>query len=232
MCNLLEPHPILLAPIAMNGRPHLRTIVLLSQTFSSYIPSHLDNSINQNWTDFYPDAEEDILPDIPQPLGKSIKLTCYTDADHAHDELSRRSVTGVLLFANNMPIRAISKRQATVETSTYGSELVASRIAVDLIIEFRYTLRMLGVPIDGPAVLLGDNKSVVLNTSIPSSVLKKKHCACNYHRIREAIASGVVAFHHLDGTNNPADILTKPVDTDTFYRHSKSYFFRTPTTSK
>jgi hypothetical protein len=36
-------------------------------------------------------------------------------------------------MVNNMPIRWICKRQKTVETSTYGSELVAGRMAIDLI---------------------------------------------------------------------------------------------------
>ena len=193
--------------------------------------SDIDQTVNQNWTDFYPDAVEYIPPHVPTALGKSIRLTCYKDSDHAHDQLTRRSVSGILMLANNMPIRAISKRQATVETSTYGAEMVAARIAVDLIIELRYTLRMMGIPIDGPAMLFGDNKSVVLNTTVPSSVLKKKHCACNYHRIREAIASGTVVFQHLASSSNPADILTKPVDNDTFHRHTKKYLFRAPKTS-
>ena len=99
------------------------------------------------------------------------------DADHAHDIITRHSVTGILLFVNNTPIRWISKRQKTVETSTYGSELVATRIAVELILEIRYTLRMLGVPIEGPAMMVGENLSVILNTTVPSSQLKKKHNA-------------------------------------------------------
>ena len=64
-----------------------------------------------------------------------------------------------------------------VETSTYGLELVAARIAVELILEMHYHLRMLGIPINEPALLLGDNKSVGLNTTLPLSVLKKKHNA-------------------------------------------------------
>jgi hypothetical protein len=65
----------------------------------------------------------------------------------------------------------------TVETSTYGSEMVASRIATEQIVELRFMLRSLGVDLEGPVLMLGDNMSVVLNTSIPSSVLKKKHNA-------------------------------------------------------
>jgi hypothetical protein len=66
-----------------------------------------------------------------------------------------------------------------VETSTYGSELVASRIATEteLILEIRYMLRSLGVAFDGLALILEDDMSVFLSTKVPSSVLKKKHYA-------------------------------------------------------
>ena len=103
-----------------------------------------------------------------------------------------------------------------METSTYGSELVAARIATDLIIEMRYTLRMLGVPVEEESLLLGDNMSVVLNTTIPSSPLKKKHNAVAYHRVCEAIAAGIIKFAHIDSSENIADILTKSVDKGTF----------------
>jgi hypothetical protein len=64
--------------------------------------------------------------------------------------------------------------QKTVETSTYGSELVASRVATDLAIEFRYNIRMMGFVLVGPVNMFGDNQAVILNTTIPSSQLKKK----------------------------------------------------------
>ena len=68
-------------------------------------------------------------------------ITCYVDADHVHDQVTRRSVTDILLFVNNTPIHWISKRQKTVETSTYGLELVAARIAAEFIMEVRYLIR-------------------------------------------------------------------------------------------
>ena len=39
------------------------------------------------------------------------------------------------------------KRQATVETATFGSEFVAARIATDQITDLRYSLMYLGVPV-------------------------------------------------------------------------------------
>jgi hypothetical protein len=101
----------------------------------------------QNWSEVYPDAVEDLPKDMPEPKGQKVTITVYVDTDHACDQLTRRSVTGVLLLINNTPLQWVSKRQPTVETSTYGSELVATRVAVDMIVEVRYKLRMLGIPI-------------------------------------------------------------------------------------
>jgi hypothetical protein len=63
--------------------------------------------------------------------------------------------------------------------------------------------------------MMGDNKSVVLNTSMPSSALKKKHNAVAYHRIREAIAGNILRFVHIPSNKNLADILTKPLTFNT-----------------
>ncbi len=122
-------------------------------------------------TEFYPDAKEELPPagTVPIVKGSKAKITAYVDADHAHDQDTRRSVTSILIFVNNTLLRAYTKHQRTVETSTYGSELVASRIAAELVMEYRYALRSLGVEIDGPTLMLGDNNAVVLNTTLPSS---------------------------------------------------------------
>ena len=184
---------------------------------------------HDNWKEFYADAEEDIPSNVITPLGLPARITIYKDADHAHDLLTRRSVTGILLMVNNTPVKWVSKRQKTVETSTYGSEMVAGRVATELAIEYRNTLRLLGVPINGPALMLGDNQSVVLSTTVPSSVLKKKHNAIAYHRIREAIAAGIIQFVHVATTENCADILTKPLPGPLFHSLVKPLLFRTPT---
>ena len=179
-----------------------------------------------NWTEFYPDAEEQLPHNMPSPKGKEARITCYVDADHAHDQVNRRSVTGILLFVNNMPVRWYSKRQKTVETSTYGSEMVAARIATEMIMEFRYKLRMLGVPVHEPAMLLGDNESVIMSSTLPSSKIKKKHNACAYHRIREAIAAGVMRFAYVKSAENYADCLTKALGKDAFHSLVQPTLFR------
>ena len=89
-------------------------------------------------------------------------------------------------------------------------------------------LRSLGVDLEGPTLMLGDNMLVVLNTSVPSSVLKKKHNAIAYHRVREAIAAKVLRFTCLKSEENVSDILTKPLCNDKFHYLVKKWLFRTP----
>ena len=157
----------------------------------------------------YGDVEELLPTDAPEPLGKPVDTTTYVDANLYHDFITGRAVTGVLHMVNKTPIDWYTKRQATVETATYSSEFVAARTATDQIIDLRYTLRYLGVPLAGPSYMFGDNKSVVTSSTIPHSPLSKRHQFLAYHRVREAIAAKIVKFFHIGGTMNPADILSK-----------------------
>ena len=160
----------------------------------------------------YGSPKEELPPNAPVPKGKPVRTTTFKDANLMHDLTTGRSVTGCLHFINQTPVDWFSKRQGQVETATYGSEFVAARIATEQIMDLRYTLRMLGVPLDGPAWLFGDNQSVVTSSTIPHSQLAKRWNALSYHRVREAIAAGIIRFHHVDGKENPSDVLTKPLD--------------------
>jgi hypothetical protein len=162
-----------------------------------------------DWHEFYREAQEAIPLNAPEPRGNSVIMSCFCDADHASNKVTRRSHTGILIFVNHVPIIWFSKRQNTVETSTFGSEFVAAWIAVELIEGLRYKLRMFGVPIDGPTNMYIDNNSVVLNSTHPESVLKKKHNAIAYHRVQEAVAAGTIRIAYEPSETNLADLLTK-----------------------
>ena len=126
-----------------------------------------------------------------------------------HDICTGRSVTGILHLINKTPVDWYSKKQATVETATYGSEFVAARVCVEQIIDLRNTLRYLGVPIRAKSYMFGDNKSVVDSSMQLHAKLHKRHTMLSFHRVREAIASGMLGFYFIPGTINPADILSK-----------------------
>jgi len=162
-----------------------------------------------DWTDIYGDTEELKPTDAPEPLGHFVTLTHYVDANLMHDIVTGRSVTGILHLINKTPFDWYSKKQATVETATYGSEFVAARICVEQIIELRNILRYLGVPIRQKSYMFGDNQSVVNSSMQVHAKLHKRHTILSFHRVREAVAAGIVHFHFIPGQYNPADILSK-----------------------
>jgi hypothetical protein len=121
------------------------------------------------------------------------------------------SITGVLLFVNNTMMTWISKWQKTIKMSTYGSKLVAGCVTVKLIMEYHYKLHMLRVPLNGPALLLGDNNSIILNITVPSSPLKKKHNVIAWHCIWEAVTCKIIVFTKINSKDNYSDMLMKPL---------------------
>ena len=99
--------------------------------------------------------------------------------------------------------------KTTVESSTFGSEFVALRVASELIISLRYKLRMFGIPIIGPTTVFCDNESVYNNATFAESTLRKKHNSICFHRVRECVAAAILVAHKVDTNFNLSDILTK-----------------------
>jgi len=164
-----------------------------------------------DWTDFYPGAYDELPPHMPEPQGLHVDITCFVDTDHAGNLHTHCLQTEILIFINKAPIIWYSKWQNTVESSTFGSKLVALRIATDLIVALPYKLHMFGVPLLGPTNVLCDNQGIMNTTTLPESVLTKKHNQICYHQVREAVATNIICIAKEDSTTNLADTLTKPL---------------------
>ena len=164
-----------------------------------------------DWTDFYRNADERVPSDMPPPRGRAVLTHCFVDLDHAGDKVTRRSQTGLLLFVDRAPVVWYSKRQNTVETSTFGSEFIVMKTAVEQIEALRYKLRMFGIPIEGSMNVFCDNEAVFKNTTMPDSTLKKKHTSICYHRCREAVASETIWVAKEGTLTNLSDLFKKPL---------------------
>ena len=67
-------------------------------------------------------------------------VNVFIDAIHGGERLTYRSHTGIIIYVNNTPIDGFSKRQNMVETSTFGAELIAARIAMEKVKALRKKL--------------------------------------------------------------------------------------------
>ena len=162
-----------------------------------------------DWSQFYPGAKEELPSDMPEALGRPLQQTMFVDASHAANVVTRQSRTGVLIFLNRAPILWYSKKQHSIETSTFGSEFQALKVGMELLLGLRYKVRMMGIPLDGYAHIKVDNMSVVKNASVPESQLKKKSNSVAYHFVRQMAAADVGRISYEPSESNLADMLTK-----------------------
>ena len=162
-------------------------------------------------------VHEILHDDMPDPLGETVITTTTMDANLNHCLATGKSLTGCLPFVNKTPVDWYSKKLATVETATYGSEFVAAKTATEQIMDIRQTLRYLGAPIGAKSFLFGDNRSVVTSATLPHSTLTKRHNILAFLRVREAIAAKLMPFYLIQSAYNLSDMLSKHWDHPTVY---------------
>lgn len=157
------------------------------------------------------EVEESLPCGMPQPRGFGFTMRAFIDADHAGDVVTRRSRSGFIVYLNSAPIYWLSKKQTSVETSSFGSEFMAMKHCTEYIKGLRYKLRMMGIPCEGPTYVFGDNQSVLCNTTDPDSTLKKKSNSIAYHFVREGCARDEWRTSYINTKENVADLMTKPL---------------------
>mgnify|MGYP003326537431 FL=1 len=190
----------------------------MSLYFNHEYPRIDESSFNHNIQPFrehYRDAMEEEPFNQPSPRGRPVVMVAYVDASHAANKVTRRSHTGYIIFVNKAPIVWYSKRQNTVESSTFSSEFIAMRTLVESVRGLRYKLRMFGVPIDGSTRVFCDNEKVVHNSSLLESSLNKKHSSVAYHATRWAVAAGIILVGWIPTGHNLADALSKTLPSNT-----------------
>ena len=150
-------------------------------------------------------GKEEIPSNMPESRGLGFIMRAKVDADHASDTMTRRSRTGL----NCAPIYWWSKKQNSVESSSFGSEFIAMKQCCEYVRGLRYKLRMMGIPCEDPTFIYGDNQSVLANTTIPDSTLKMKSQSIAYHFVREGAAWDEWRMTYVNTHENEADLLTK-----------------------
>jgi hypothetical protein len=165
----------------------------------------------QDWKNtVYGEGEEELPPNARTPRGYGFKIRAYVDSDHAGDSIMRRLCSGFIIYLNSSPIYWTSKKQMSIETSSFGSEFISLKLCCEYIKGLRYKLQMMGIPCDFPAYIYGDNQSVLANSTKPYSVLKKKSSSIAYHYVREGVSRDEWRTAYVNTHDNVADILTKP----------------------
>ena len=152
---------------------------------------------------------EKLPSNMLQPQGFAFTMVAKVDADHVLDIITRQSCTGFIVYLNSAPIYWFSKKQTSTESSSFGLEFVAMKQCCKYLHSLCYKFCMIGILINGPVHLFGDNQSVLANTTIPNSTLKKKSQSIAYPFVHEGAAWGKWHTAYVNTNKNESDLLTK-----------------------
>ena len=135
----------------------------------------------------------------------------FTDSDWGMAD-NRKSVSGYIIECGGGPIAWSSKQQTIVALSSCEAEYLSCSHCARQIIWLRSLFDELGFKQPTATILHCDNQGTVACSHDPHSHSRMKHIDIRTHFIRDCVNDGVIDVTHIPGVENPADLLTKPLD--------------------
>ncbi|GAA6014203.1 hypothetical protein JCM8202_005183 [Rhodotorula sphaerocarpa] len=145
---------------------------------------------------------------VYQPSGNR-EIAGFTDADHAGDVNTRRSVSGWVFTLAGAAIDWQSKRQPVVSISSTEAEYYAYSSAVREAVWLRSLVKDIGLEPTRPTILRADNRSMIILADHPTSHHRTKHFAVHASYTREKVANGEVQLEWIPTEDMAADMMTK-----------------------
>ena len=136
-------------------------------------------------------------------------MCVYVDAYHDGDLATRFSKTGFVVFLNRDPIYWFSKKKGSLETSTFGSQFCAMKVATEYVCGLRYKLRIVLIPLDEPVFVFGDNQSVLCNTYNPAYTLKNNSNSIAFHHVHDGVSRDEWRTAYVNTDKKMTDLFTK-----------------------
>lgn len=190
-----------------NTRPNISyTVHVLSQFISSSTTAHLEATMKLvRYMNAAP--RQGLL----LSSSSSLSLKAYCDADWGTCPMTRRSISGYCVMLGNSLLSWKYKKQPTVARSSAEAEY---RVMANTVCEITWLLALLkdfGIQFSTPVLLYTDSKYAIHIADNPVLHERAKHIEIDCHIIRENVYQGLILPHHISTSQQPADLLTKPL---------------------
>ncbi|KAL9241494.1 hypothetical protein vseg_015603 [Gypsophila vaccaria] len=138
-------------------------------------------------------------------------LHAYCDADWAGDRDDYLSTTGYIVFIGQHPVSWSSKKQRALSRSSTEAEFRAIADTTSELLWLKSLLSELNIPVNKPPTIFCDNLGATNYSANPIFHSRMKHLALAFHFVREQVQSRTIRIQHVNGDDQIADTLTKPL---------------------
>ena len=152
--------------------------------------------------------------------GEPWDIVCFTDSDYASDPVSRRSISGYIIYVHGIPICWKSKAQSSVTLSSTEAEWYALSEAVKEIIFLINLLKSIGIRVQLPVIVRVDNVGAIFMSTNLTTTSRTKHIDIRSKYVREYVVDGVIKIIFVKSEDNDSDILTKNLGSELHHKHS------------
>ena len=191
----------------------------------------IDGSLYEIASRYNLDAQDSVIPspdNDPEPerwtsSTQPIQLVFMTDADLGGLAETRQSTTGIMVYADGVPVYWKSKTEKTVFWSTAASEYVGFSKGNAVAKWLNSLLEFYGNP---RQAYFGycDNQAAETLATNPAFTEASRSVDIRYHAIRQDYADGHIKVGGICTSKNTADILAKPLHPHPHLYHARALF--------
>ena len=154
--------------------------------------------------------------------GCGLCMEGYTDSDFGACLDTRRSVSGAVLMLAKGAIIWHSRMQEVTASGTSEAEYVALSDAVKEVLFLRQVQEFMEPSMRVGAVnVFEDNEGAIKLATNKHASRRTKHIDVKHHLVRDASDARKVRVGYVRSEDQHADLLTKPLDLQKFYKHAK-----------
>ena len=102
----------------------------------------------------------------------------------------------------------MSKKQGSINKSSFGSEFVAMKACTEYIRGIKFKIHMMGIQCNCTTFIYEDNQYVLDNTDMPHLMLENKPNSIVYHFVRDGTACDEWRATYINTNDNGPDLLT------------------------
>ena len=143
----------------------------------------------------------------------------YCDANQGGDVDTAESTSGLAIFVFGDAIHVRSKKQGKVSSSTGQAELYALDTGTRQHDVYRQLFFEMNDFLQARIPSFTDSQVIIAQVDKGDLSSKTKHLRLAFHAVLGRVNSNEIMLQHVPGTENPADLFTKPLPRSEFEKH-------------